>query len=407
MDGEHISESRRRLLKAGLAGVGALAVGPSLLTACGGSEGGATAEATTTAPVGEMVPDEALLAVARKEGALNLIAVPEGEGSVYQHLLTGFRSYSELEVKVDRPGATSAMEMSAVAEGKGKPTQPDVVDVGVSYAVEGSASGLLASYRPTAWDDIPSNAKDPGGRWVSTYYGLVSFITASTFPGDAPQTFADLRDLPHDKPLWMSGDPRSEVGPDESGKLPSALAFGTVWAAALANGGSLDDIGPGIDFFADLVSDGIFASEQSLAVASLVATGRCPVVMLLNYDIGAVRNLASAGDPSLEFELTVPTDGLFPNFYAQGAVEGSPHPSAAKLWLEYLLSDEGSLLFLRGGAIPIRFPIMSERGKVPDDLLADLPETDALAAVQIPSQAQVAKAREVVDARWRSDVVDQ
>lgn len=402
------SESRRHVLKAGVAGAGALALGPSVLAACGSSGGSKAAPGTTSAKVAtDAIADNDLLLAAQKEGQLNLIAIPEGEGSVYQHLVQYFRDYSKIDVKVELPDATSAMEMQTISERKGKPNQPDVVDVGVSYAVDGSDSGALTSIRPALWDDVPTNAKDPSGRWVSTYYGLISFVTVSSFEGDAPKTFADLRNLPHTKPLWISGDPRSKVDADETGKFPSALAFGSVWAAALANGGSLDDIGPGVDFFAELAADGIFSPDQTIAIVSTIATGTLPVSIVLNYNIKAAQALIAKNKPDLSLTLSIPEDGLFPNFYAQAAVADSPNPNAAKLWLDYLLSDVGATRFLEGGALPIRFPTMVERGKIPADLLKDLPDADKLAKVAIPTLAQVAKAREVIDERWRREVVSK
>ncbi len=51
------------------------------------------------------------------------------------------------------------------------------------------------------------------------------------------------------------------------------------------------------------------------------------------------------------------------------------HPNAAKLWEEYLYSDEGQLLYLKGYCNPIRYDDLSKRGVVPADLAAKLPDS--------------------------------
>ena len=46
---------------------------------------------------------------------------------------------------------------------------------------------------------------------------------------------------------------------------------------------------------------------------------------------------------------------MYGSYYAQGVVADSPNPNAAQLWIEHILSDEGALGYLQGGAIPARY----------------------------------------------------
>lgn len=397
MTDEIADQTRRSLLRMGLVGLGAAAVGPGLLSACGSSSSGGTAEQATTTTL-EEIAGSALLSKARREGKLNLIAIPGGEGSVYRYLLDGFTAYSKIEPTLMLPSGSSSMEMQAVEDGKGKPTQPDIVDIGVSFALDAAKAGQLVAYRPGGWDDVPSTAKDVGGRWFSSYYGLVSIITNTKVATRTPKTFADLKELPGEGWVAMSGDPRT-VG---AKGLSSAEAFGTVWAAALANGGSLDDIGPGITYFADLAKAGIF-NPKTLAIPETIASGGSVISLMLSYEVGRAR--AQIKDASaVDLNVSIPADGLFPNFYVQGAVSGSPNPNAAKLWLEYLLSDEGALAFMKGGAVSTRFPNMYKRGAIPKAILDGLPDPAHLAKVEIPEQTQIAAAQSVVNERWGQEV---
>lgn len=73
----------------------------------------------------------------------------------------------------------------------------------------------------------------------------------------------------HDK-IAISGDPTS----GESG-------FMTVLAASLANGGSLDDIQPGLDFFSELSDSGNLLPVE--ASAGTIETGETPIVIDWDY----------------------------------------------------------------------------------------------------------------------------
>ena len=48
-------------------------------------------------------------------------------------------------------------------------------------------------------------------------------------------------------------------------------------------------------------------------------------------------------------------------------MKDSPHPNAGKLWVEHILSDEGALGYLEGGAIPARYAALLAAGKVSEE----------------------------------------
>ena len=55
----------------------------------------------------------------------------------------------------------------------------------------------------------------------------------------------------------------------------------------------------------------------------------------------------------------------FAGVYVQAISAYAPHPNAAKLWMEYLYSDEGQLGWLKGYCHPIRFNDLVARGHDP------------------------------------------
>ena len=82
---------------------------------------------------------------------------------------------------------------------------------------------------------------------------------------------------------------------------------------------------------------------------------------------------AAAGNP--EIDVAVPTTGRFGGVYVQAISAYAPHPNAAKLWMEYLYSDEGQNIWLKGYCNPARFDAMKAANAIPADLLAKLPDT--------------------------------
>ena len=80
-----------------------------------------------------------------------------------------------------------------------------------------------------------------------------------------------------------------------------------------------------------------------------------------------------------------PSDGVVAGVYIQAISAYAPHPNAAKLWMEYLYSDEGQLGWLAGYCHPIRFNELAAAGKIPQDLLDKLPPAENYAKAVFPT----------------------
>ena len=76
----------------------------------------------------------------------------------------------------------------------------------------------------------------------------------------------------------------------------------------------------------------------------------------------------------------------------------APHPAAARLWQEFLYSDEGQNLWLKGGARPVRGDQMAEDGTIDADLWDALPEVTGDPV--IPTDDQTTTAGEYLAANW-------
>jgi len=269
---------------------------------------------------------------------------------------------------------------------------PDAVDVSPAFAQEFDTKGLWEPYQPCLWDEIPETLKDPDGKWVAAYYGLMAIGANTTVLTEVPTSFADLKDPMYKGLVSLNGDPRE-----------SGAAFAAVMAAAIANGGSFDDILPGIKYFAELKKSGNLSAAD--VTAASVISGETPLVLDWTYNYpGMATVLAENG---ITFQVTVPTDGVYGGYYAQGVVKNSPHQNASKLWINHLISDEGALGYIVGGAIPARFDALVAAGKVTPEMMTNLPDPALTAGIKFPSAEQVAKAKEVLTAQWGPLVADK
>jgi putative spermidine/putrescine transport system substrate-binding protein len=229
------------------------------------------------------------------------------------------------------------------------------------------------------------------GNWTAAYYGIMSFLTNTTIVENAPQTFADLANPEYEGLVALNGDPRE-----------SGAAFAAVMAASFANGGSADDIMPGIQFFADLKAAGNLGGTD--VTPETMLSGETPIAIDWSYNLpGLQSQLEEAG---LTVEVAFPSDGVYGGFYGQGVVKDSPHPNCSKLWLEHILSDEGALGYLEGGAVPARIVSLTERGLVTEDMKKNLPPDELLSQVSFLTPAQIAAANEVLQENWGPMVAD-
>ncbi|NDA44112.1 MAG: ABC transporter substrate-binding protein, partial [Gammaproteobacteria bacterium] len=327
-----------------------------------------------------------IIDAAKTEGQVNLIALPDNWAN-YKGILEAFRTkYPEVKNPVANPDASSADELTAVETLKGQPDMPDALDVSPAIAQEVDAKGLWEPYKPCSWDEIPENMKDADGKWVAAYYGIMAIGANTTIVTDgAPKSFADLKDPKYKGKVSLNGDPR-EAG----------AAFAAVMAASIANGGSFDDILPGIEYFAELKELGNLAGTD--VTEATVISGETPIWLDWTYNYpGLAPTLEENG---ITWEINVPSDGVYGGYYAQGAVKDSPHPNAAKLWIDHIISDEGALGYIQGGAVPARYAALVAAGKVTDEMKKNMPADELVAKVAFPSQDQIAKAKEVLAEQW-------
>ena len=273
---------------------------------------------------------EDLVKAAQDEGTLNVIALPPTWAN-YGTIIETFSEKYDIKVQSDQPDAASQDEINAANQLKGTDRAPDVFDLGQSVAL--ANTDLYAPYKVSPWDDVPAEFKDPDGAWISDYGGYMSVGYDSSKVPDV----TSLDDL---------------LGPEFKGKVAlnetdeAGAAFSGVVMASVANGGSADDIAPGVDYFReDERRRQPAAGRPDLGHDRVRTDPRCHRLGLLQR--GRVGQAA-------QLEGLRPGGGPIASYLLPGDQRRRPAPRGRAALAEFLYGDEGQNLWLTGGAHPRR-----------------------------------------------------
>ncbi|WP_421726729.1 ABC transporter substrate-binding protein [Bauldia sp.] len=331
-----------------------------------------------------------LIQAAKEEGKLNVIALPH-DWCGYGDLIERFEKRYGIEVNETAPDASSAEQLDAIrasAEDAG-PDAPDVVDIGLSFADVARDEDLLQPYKVGPWDTIPEAVKDPDGYWYGDYYGVIAFEINADKIEQPPEDWEDLLDDAYRGAVALAGDPRS-----------SAQAALSVYAAGLATGGEPGAAAgeAGLAFFADLNAAGNFV--PTAGNAATLTEGETPIV--IRWDYAGLADRDTTEEPAIT--VVVPKNGVVARPFVQAISAHAPNPNAAKLWMEYLYSNEGQLGWLKGNCHPIRFDDLVAFDMISAEVAARLPPADAYANVVFPSLEDQAAANAVIAEQWEETV---
>lgn len=378
--------------KRSLVGVAVLAAAAISLTACAGNSSTPAGTKTIShakALVATSAKDfgsfDDLVAAANAEGKLNVITLPPSWAN-YGKIIAGFqKKYPKIKINSANPNGSSADEVAAAKAQKGQSTAPDVFDIGT--AVLSQNLDLVAPYKVQNWADIPDNFKDASGKWYYDYTGLMSIGYDSSKITTPPTSYADL--LTSGYKVAIKGDPTA-----------ANEAASAVYLAALQNGGTADDIQPGVDFFHKLKQAGNFVSV--LPTQATVNSGETPIVLQWSYNNLAWGPAAgSNGNPN--WKVVVPTGSpALGSYYNQAINKDAPDPAAARLWEEYLYTPEVQNLYLASGAYPATLAAMTKNKTVDAKVLASVGAAPS-DFVQLTA-AQATSAATLLGEKWKAAI---
>ncbi|HNT24575.1 MAG TPA: extracellular solute-binding protein [Anaerolineales bacterium] len=329
-----------------------------------------------------------LIAAAQAEGRLVTMALPN-DWCNYGEILRNFKMEYGIDVQILSPYASSGDELDAIRSFRDLETgdAPDVVDIGHAFGPQAQAEGLLSPYKVSNWASIPFSLKDPDGYWYGGYYGVLAFEVNTNFVVQPPQDWADLLRPEYHQQVALAGDPRS-----------SSQAILSVYAAGLSSGGTLENAVPGLEFFSTLHTRGNLV--PIIANVEQVISGETPIVIRWDYLALGDRD----ANPNAQIEIILPKSGILGGLYVQAISAYAQHPNAARLWMEYLYSDKGQILWLKGYCHPIRFNDLMARQVIPSNLIGLLPPAEFYNQAVFPTLDQQNAAQLLISTQWDTNV---
>lgn len=346
-----------------------------LLSACGNGE---TAQPEVNL---EALSMEELEARAKEEGSCESVAMPDNWANWKDSWETLTERYGMVHHDTDM---TSAEEIALFEAEKDSPTK-DVGDIGFGFANVATERNILKPYKVSSWDSIPDWAKDPEGRWVVSYTGSTAFAINLKETGEKiPRSWAEL----------MEGDYIVSAG----NVIGGASAQVAVIACAVANGGGPDNVRPGIEYFKELAKQGRLdpgeTTQDRLAVGEIE-------IMVSKFDFSGLGFKESIEQAGGNIEVVIPSDGAVQTGYCLCINRYAPHPHAAALTLEYMLSDEGQIDRARGFARPIRKDVA-----LPEDVKAKLlPDSEYEHVIPLDDAEALTEACKQVATLWEEEVM--
>lgn len=345
------------------------------------------ADASTTAAGIPLLSPEETLKRAQETGQLTVALVPT-DWANYSGVIDAFSKKYSLPVKAIETKGNAPIVMDALRNSRELETNaPDVIDVPFEFGVQAKRENLLAPYFAAGWQKIPAFLKDAQGFWSGSHFGVMAFEVNTEMVPNPPQDWLDLLEPAYQGMLALAGDPRK-----------SPLAAHTVMAAAAAmSNGRLGRRGstPGMSFFGQLKKAGnllpTVANRESL-IAS-----KTPITFRWDYHALQERDLL----PN-KIKVIVPKRGVLARTYVQGVNALASNPYGARLWMDYLHSDEGQNLLLNGYARSTWMGDLLKREAISADQLAKLPEPASYLHTIFPGAAQITSALAEIKEKWDS-----
>jgi iron(III) transport system substrate-binding protein len=196
-----------------------------------------------------------------------------------------------------------------------------------------ATQGVFAPFKPDNFDKVPDVAKDPNGAWVAQRLNmLVIYVrTDKVDKADYPATWTDV------------------LAPKYKGKLtmtdPSFTSLQLMAVSTLSKKF-------GWSYYEKLKANGIMIVQSNQQALDTVKSGERAIAL------GALDSYAAAarkqGHP---IQSIYPTDGTFIIPSPTAIIKGAPHPNAAKLFANFMLSEAAQKLFPVGGGYAARVDI--------------------------------------------------
>ena len=315
------------------AGSSAASTAPSAAASASGSAAvtAMSETATTAEDVGGM---DALFAAGKAEGTLNVIALPP-DWANYGQIIKDFATKYGIKVESDQPDVDSQVEIDAVNNLAGTDAAPDVFDLAPTVALANTACSRRTRSRPGPTSRRTSRRRPASGSATTP----ASCPSAATSKVALPATVADLLKPEYEGMVALNGNPTT-----------AGAGFNGVVMASLANGGSADDIAPGVEFFKQLNEAGNLLPVDP--TPATIASGQTPCVIDWEYN-NAAQTATLSPRASTGRSSSRATPRRSPRTTSRPSTRTRRIRRPPACWEEFLYTPEAQNTWLKGFARPV------------------------------------------------------
>ena len=325
--------------------------------------------------------EQALYDAAKEEG----LVVSFDTGPTWANWAAQFKAfkarYPGVEIVYNDLG--SAATVVALDKSRNRP-QADTAYYFAGSALDAVEKGVVADFQPVNFDKLPEPFRHPAGQWFTIHTLNVAFLVNTKLVKDVPQSWEDLLgDAYRNSIVYL--DPRTAG----QGQVVTI-------AAAFGNGGDMDNVQPGIDYLGRLHKAGNVLRTLGTTPYAQFVKGEIPIWIGYENDGLKAKYVDGMGD---DVAVVIPREASAAAPYAISLVKDGPNPDAGKLWLNYIMTDQGQTTFAEGFVRP-SVPGVA----LPEAVLAKLPDAPQIRPVDV---AKARDAQPVIDAGWAKAVLGQ
>jgi iron(III) transport system substrate-binding protein len=284
-------------------------------------------QALTSAETGRFTgPDRTarLIAGAQKEGSLTLYS--SAQVAVMTAVGNAFETKYDVKVNLWR-GSSEQIFQRVQAEARAGRALVDVMETAGPTMEAGSRAGLLQEIVTPVTAELMNEAHAPGQPWMASRLSVfvIAYNTRLLRKDEMPASYDGLLD-----PKWKG---KLAIEADDNNWLMTAV-------------GALGEES-GLKMLRDIVArNGISVRKGHSLMANLVVSGEVPVALTAYVD--EVDTLKKAGAP-IDYVFAAPTVAMPTGV---GVFRRAPHPHAAVLFADFLLSEEGQRVLSAHGMVP-------------------------------------------------------
>jgi iron(III) transport system substrate-binding protein len=258
-----------------------------------------------------------------------------------QRIANLFGEKTGIKVELFRSGG-SAILRRFLQETQAGRIAVDVLTTSDPAAMEALADkGTFVAFKPSNFDKVPAEARDPEGRYVAQRINLMTiYLRSDKVPeADWPKRWSDLTD-PKYKGKLVTSDPSF-----------TSLQVSVVGMTAKRLGW---------EYYEKLRQNDVMVVQGNQQISDMIKRGERLIA------VGASDSYAfedrKDGHP---IKTIYPEDGTFVIASPTAIIKGSPNPNAAKLFAEFMLSDEVQRMFPQDGNFAARSDMPPPEGNPP------------------------------------------